>query len=819
VAQDAGPPAWRRGWLGPSAATALAFFLSARLGYALQVPDTNVGAFWPPAGLSIGLLLILGIRAWPGIALGAAAIILPDLLSRFPLPGALATGIGEVVADVVPPVLGAWGVRRSLRGADPLVRASDLFKLVVWTGPVAQGMAATMGLAAIWAGGMLQGPNLSGVWLSWFISNVASVALMVPLCLAWRHPWPLERPLRHLLVVGAALLSGLAVFYWIEPAAAASLRYLSFLVVLGAAFWLGARGATLAALVLSCVAVLATVQGRGTFTQGSVADQVLLLSFYLGTLGLTGLTLATVLAEREAGAARLREGEARLRAILDATPTPIAMSDAAGRIEFINRRFQSLLGWSMTDLPDIATWFQLAYPEPAYRAWADQAWARALAQATSTGGDAVVPGLKVTCKDGSTREMDLVGTRSGDRLVVLFVDLTERRRAEAQQEELRHQLAQSQRIESMGRLAGGVAHDLNNLLSPVLSFAGLLLDDAPVGSQLAKDLGEIQRAAERARDLTRQLLALGRKQVLDIRTVDLGAELSRFERLLRLALREDVRLELRVPPGLGPVRADAGQLEQVVMNLVLNAQQAMPGGGLVALELADVEIDEDHPVRPGLAPGAWLRLTVSDTGSGMEPAVLERVFEPFFTTRRKGEGTGLGLSIVHGIVSQHQGHIFATSAPGRGSTFHVYLPRAVAEARPEGPPAVSARAAPGTGTILLAEDEAGVRHVAVRVLERQGYRVLAAADALGCLALAAGEPGRIDLLLTDVVMPDLDGRRLHERLEAVRPGVPVLYMSGYAGDVVTHHGVLEGGGGFIQKPFTPEGLTEAVRRALARTGA
>jgi CheY-like chemotaxis protein len=214
-----------------------------------------------------------------------------------------------------------------------------------------------------------------------------------------------------------------------------------------------------------------------------------------------------------------------------------------------------------------------------------------------------------------------------------------------------------------------------------------------------------------------------------------------------------------------------------------------------------------------------VRLTVSDTGSGMEPAVLERVFEPFFTTRKKGEGTGLGLSIVHGIVSQHQGHIFATSAPGQGSTFHVYLPRAVAGARPERPPAVSVRAAPGTGTILLAEDEAGVRHVAVRVLERQGYRVLAAADALGCLALAAGEPGRIDLLLTDVVMPDLDGRRLHERLEAVRPGVPVLYMSGYAGDVVTHHGVLEGGGGFIQKPFTPEGLTEAVRRALARAGA
>jgi PAS domain S-box-containing protein len=799
----------------PSVGMAVAFFVGARLGATLQVPGTNVATFWPPAGLSIGLLLVWGLGAWPGIAVGAAAAFLPDLFAKFPASIALVTGLGELVADVVPAVLGAVAAQRSLRGADPLARAADLFRLVLWTGPVAQALAATMGVAAIWAGGMAYGPALGTVWLSWFVSNVASVALLVPLCLAWRRPWPLEQPQRHLLVIGVALLSGLLVFFWIDPAAAASLRYLSFLVVLWAAFWLGARGATAAALVLSGVAVWATVTGRGAFLVGSVAEQVVLLGFYVGTLGLTGLALAAVLAEREAGAARLREGEARLRAILEATPTPIAMSDASGRIVFMNRRFKELFGWSEADLPDVPTWFLRAYPDPAYRAWATEAWGRAAAAAQRTGGDATVPDLRVECKDGTVREVDLVGSFARDSIIVLMVDLTERRRADAQREELRQQLAQAQRIESIGRLAGGVAHDLNNLLSPVLSFTSLLLEDAPAGSQLATDLGDIQRAAERARDLTRQLLAMGRKLVLDIRTVDLRAELHRFEKVLRLALREDVRLELKIPERLGLVRADPGQLEQVVMNLAMNAQQAMPGGGLVTLELADVEIDEAHRPRPEVAPGAWVRLSVSDTGVGMEQAVLDRAFEPFFTTRRKGEGTGLGLSIVHGIVGQHRGHVFATTRPGHGSTFHVDLPRAEDAVLGDAPSTGPAPSPRGSGTILLAEDEEGVRRAAIRVLERLGYHVLAAPNATSCLALAASEAGPIDLLLTDVVMPDLDGRRLHQRLVALRPGLPVLYMSGYAGDVVVHYGVLEGGGGFLQKPFTAESLAAAVRRALA----
>jgi PAS domain S-box-containing protein len=809
---------WDAGW--PAAATAVVFYASARLGYALTLPGTNVGAFWPPSGLSIGLLLVWGTRAWPGVAVGATALLLPDLLSRLPLAAALVTGFGEIAADVVPPLVGAWAVRRSLGGADPLASARNLFKLVAWTGLAAQALAATMGVAALWAGGVVVGPALWSVWLDWFISALASVALLMPLCLAWGRPWPPERPLRHLLALGVALGCGLVVFVWVEPALAASIRYLGFLVVIWAAFALGARATTLAAVTLATIAIWATVLGRGAFIAGPVAEQVLLLNVYLGTLGITGLVLAAVLAERQAGATRLREGEARLRAILESVPTPIAMSGSGGQIEFVNRRFVAFFGWRPADLPDVATWFLRAYPEPAYRARMAEAWARATAEAARTLGDASVPGVEVTCKDGSVRTVDVIGTASGERMVVLFVDLTERRQAEARDRALRDQLAQAQRIESIGRLAGGVAHDLNNLLSPIISYTHLLLEGAAPTSPEAADLGEIKHASERARDLTRQLLALGRKQVLDVQTLDLRQELVRFEKLLRLAIREDVRLVLRVPPTLGLVRADPGQIEQVVMNLAVNAQQAMPGGGILTLELADVVVGEEEArSSPGARPGAWVRLSVSDTGTGMEPAVLERIFEPFFTTRQRGEGTGLGLSIVHGIVSQHGGQVVAASTPGRGSTFRVDLPRA-REASPahlpEPPPAQAPAPGPrATGTILLAEDEDGVRRVAVRVLERLGYRVLAARNAAACLALAAGEPGPIDLLLTDVVMPGLDGRQLHQQLGALRPGLRVLFMSGYAGDVVTHHGVLEDGAAFLQKPFSPEGLAAAVQRALA----
>jgi PAS domain S-box-containing protein len=810
--------AWRGAWR--PLLVAVAFYGSAQLGYRLTVPGTNVGVFWPAAGLSLGLLLVLGLRAWTGVAAGAAALLLPDLLSRLPPGAALVTGLGEIAADVVPPLAGAWAVRRALRGRDPLASAPDLFRLLFWGAVVAQLLAASMGTAALWAGGMARPSALWGAWETWFMSDAASAVLVALPCLAWCRRAPRERPHRHALLAGLALACGLLAFFGgSDPRLRTFAAPLGLLVVLYATFTQGARGATLTALVFSATAVWATTTGRAIFPAGTVQAQALLLDAYLVALGLMGAVLAAVLAERQASAARLGESEARLRAVLDAIPTPIAMSGPAGRVEFMNRRFVGLFGWGPADLPDVATWFLRAFPDPGYREQARRRWGGAEAAARTAGSDALVTDLEVTCKDGAVRTVDAVGTSTGDRMVVLFVDLTERRRAEEKHAELQRQLAQAQRIESVGRLAGGVAHDLNNLLSPVIAYTDLLLSTAQAGSEAVADLSEIKRAAERARDLTRQLLALGRKQVLDVHAVDLRQEVVRLERLLRLALREDVRLELRVPPALGPVRVDPSQLDQVLMNLAVNARQAMPGAGTLVVELADEDLDDQtsrpHPEIPA---GRWVRLSVSDTGVGMAPEVLQRVFEPFFTTKR-GEGTGLGLSIVHGIVSQHGGHVAVDSRPGRGSTFHVYLPRAGVEAAPAGPPPASPPPpAPGRGTILLAEDEEVVRRAAVRVLERLGYRVLAFPDATSCLAGAAAEPGPVDLLLTDVVMPGLDGRQLHLRLQGLRPGLRVLYMSGYPGDLVVHRGVVDDGAGFLQKPFSADGLAEAVRLALAAAG-
>jgi CheY-like chemotaxis protein len=279
-------------------------------------------------------------------------------------------------------------------------------------------------------------------------------------------------------------------------------------------------------------------------------------------------------------------------------------------------------------------------------------------------------------------------------------------------------------------------------------------------------------------------------------------------------VREDIRLGLTVPPTPTCVLADVAQMEQVVINLAVNAQEAMPGGGQLRIELEEQEIEDARPPpAPGLVPGPYVVLEVSDTGAGMTPEVLEHVFEPFFTTKRQGEGTGLGLAIVHGIVQQHGGQVAVESAPGRGSTFRVYLPRS--DGVPAAAPKARAPVRGGSETVLIAEDEDAVRAVVVRSLQRFGYRVIAARDGHSCLALADAEPGNIDVLLTDVVMPDMNGRQLHERLAARRPGLRVLFMSGYAGDVVTERGVQEANAAFLQKPFTADALGDAVQRVLA----
>jgi two-component system cell cycle sensor histidine kinase/response regulator CckA len=388
-------------------------------------------------------------------------------------------------------------------------------------------------------------------------------------------------------------------------------------------------------------------------------------------------------------------------------------------------------------------------------------------------------------------------------------DVTERRKLEAQ-------LLQSRKMESVGLLAGGVAHDFNNLLTPILGYADILASGFTPGDPSFDLLEEIRRAAERARDLTQQLLAFSRKQVMVLKTVDLGEIIRRFTDILRRTIRENIHIEIAIAPSLSAVRADAGQIEQVLLNLSINAQDAMPAeGGTLVIEAADIDLGESYAAQhPETPPGRYVMLAVSDTGVGMDERTLEHIFEPFFTTKELGKGTGLGLSTVYGIVKQHGGSITVYSEKNHGSTFKILLPR-VAEnsaAVDQAPP--STAPARGTETILVVEDEEAVRRLACTMLGSLGYRVLAADTVESCVALASAHRGRIDLLLTDVIMPKMNGRDLYHVLQRGQADLKVLFMSGYSGSVIAHHGVLDEGMQFIQKPFTLRALSAKVRLVL-----
>jgi signal transduction histidine kinase/ActR/RegA family two-component response regulator len=388
-------------------------------------------------------------------------------------------------------------------------------------------------------------------------------------------------------------------------------------------------------------------------------------------------------------------------------------------------------------------------------------------------------------------------------------EITERKRVE-------EQLRQAQKLEAVGRLAGGVAHDFNNLLGVILGHSDLLLSRLGSDSPLHRHVDLILKTAAKAGALTQQLLAFSRKQILAPKVLDLNAVVTGMEKMLRRLIGEDVDLAIVLDPALGHVKADPGQLEQVILNLAVNARDAMPQGGRLTLETASVELDEAYVRRhPGAQRGPHVVLAVSDTGVGMDAEAQARLFEPFFTTKGPGRGTGLGLATVYGIVKQSGGNIWVFSEPGRGTTFKICLPQADAAAAPVEPERARTQALQGSETVLLVEDEADLRDLAREILQMYGYTVLAAGHPAEALRLGQQHEGSIHLLLTDVVMPGMSGRELADRLAPRHGAMQVLYMSGYTDEAIVRHGVLAEGTAFLQKPFTPDTLARQVRQVLA----
>ena len=404
--------------------------------------------------------------------------------------------------------------------------------------------------------------------------------------------------------------------------------------------------------------------------------------------------------------------------------------------------------------------------------------------------------------DVAAHDLEFRGRRG--RLVVAH-DIT-------QQQELQVQLQQSQKMDAIGRLAGGVAHDFNNLLGVIIGYGERLLRRLP--SPDRREINEVLKAAEHAASLTRQLLAFSRRQVLKPRVLDLNAVVGEMDGMLRRIIGEDIDLVTVLQDGLGQVKADPGQIQQVVMNLAVNARDAMPKGGRLTIETGNAELDESYTsAHLAVRPGRHVMLAVTDSGMGMDAATQARIFEPFFTTKEAGKGTGLGLSTVFGIVKQSEGNVWVYSEPQRGTTFKIYLPR-VDEVVEEQPAQEAETAAGGSETILLVEDSDSLRELGREILEEHGYKVIEASSGAAALEALARHTGSLDLILTDLVMSGMSGRELADQVTRLRPGTKVIFMSGYTDDALGHHGVLETGTAFVEKPFTIDGLLRKVRDVL-----
>jgi PAS domain S-box-containing protein len=497
-----------------------------------------------------------------------------------------------------------------------------------------------------------------------------------------------------------------------------------------------------------------------------------------------------------------------LRSIAEHSPAGIVTTDVRGRITYWSPRAQELLGYR----PDEVLGRPVAEFQRGGREAARDLMRRLRAEDRIREHEAEIlarDGRWMECRFALAMLRDAAGGEIGT--LAILEDTSERKRLEAQ-------LRQAQKMEAVGRLAGGIAHDFNNLLAVIMGHSDLIKSVLRKGDALAHDVEQIRRASERAASLTRQLLAFSRRQFLQPQVIDVNTLVGNLATMLRRLIGEDVQLELRLDPGAGRVSADPGQLEQVVMNLTVNARDAMPQGGRVVLETAPVTLDQAFvTAHPGSAAGAHVRLSIHDTGYGMGPDVLAHLFEPFFTTKEPGRGTGLGLSTVYGIVKQHRGYIDVTSEPGRGSSFGVYLPRVEAKAAPDRPTPREPVRPGGRETVLFVEDEVALRDLMHRVLTKGGYRVLAAGDGLEALALVEGHPQRIDLVVTDVIMPRMSGPELAARLRARDPGIRLLYVSGYTADQLRSAQTdLGADATLLPKPFTSDGLLRKVREVLDR---
>jgi PAS domain S-box-containing protein len=795
-------------YLAAVAGLAAVYFFMARVGLRFASIGHSVSLVWPPTGIALGALAILGYRFWPGVALGA---FLANAASPVPLLTAAAIAVGNTLEGLV----AAFLLRRSAGPRPRLEVARSLRALVFLAAPAGALVSATIGATTLWMAGEISAGGILSTLAVWWTGDLLGALVVAPVLLTWaasREPLRIPRGVLEitLLCLGTVVAAEL-VLGRLPLLGKVDYLYLLFPFVMWAALRFGARGASLMTLTLSIVAVWHTTHGAGLFITGSSTGTLFAVACYLGVVAITGLALAAAVArEQESATETLRQRDAQLRVALDGARMGIWSWSAETNALVWDDTLRRLYGLGPTDQVRSYEDF-LSRVHPDDREFVNQSVRRAVVE-----GGRLDYEFRIILPDGRIRwiaDHGRVITAGLDGAVAMSgvcIDVTDRK---ATEDQLRH----AHRMESVGRLAGGVAHEANNQMSVVLSAADFVLRRHDLPEAVRMDMDYIRRAAERTAAVTSQLLAFSRRQILRPQVLDLNETVRRFETTLRRVMGEDCAVRLRLSEHLPPVKADPGQLDQILLNLALNARDAMPRGGAFTVETFPAELTTAMwGLKPEVKvrPGSYAALAVTDTGHGMDKETLSHIFEPFFTTKGIGQGTGLGLSTVYGIVKQSDGYVWAYSEPGQGATFKVYL--AISDEPLEAGDVEPDRRQKASGElILVVEDEERVRTVAGRALRDAGYRVREASSGQEALEILAAGNERIALLLTDVVMPGMSGRELAASMAKTAPATPVLFISGYTDREIVRRGLLSLDAAFVQKPFTPSGLVKAVKERLA----
>ena len=907
------------------------YFIGGLLGKESSFMSGTISLVWPPSGIALAAILLFGYKFWPGVALGAILFTFwnGNPSGFFTWGTALGNTVGALVC--------AYLLQRFVRFRPSMERVRDVAGFVVMACLFGTSVNAMFNVVSLCYSGEVPWENLFSSILGWWVPNALSALVIAPLILTWGSPSSIGwRPkmIGEALLCAAGLIFGTAVSFnswFVYGVENYPLAYLPYPFLFWGALRFGPRGATAGTLLVSAMAVYATLRRQGPFVTTNDIESLMLIGSYIGILAISNLLLAAAAVERENALRAVRENEKRYRAVVEDQIDLICRFDLTGKITFVNnaycafygKNFEELIGTSfMPDLPiedraiplsifatltpqqptlsfddkllladgklvwhqctihglfdeqgrpqefqsvvhDITARKQLEetlrereeffrlisenmtdmiavldrdgkrlYNSPSYSALLgdpsklvgtnsfleihpdDRESIKRIFKETISTGVGQRAEFRFVRPDGTIRFVESQGSvvkdKAGEpsKVVVVSRDTTDRMSLETK-------LRQSQKMEAIGRLAGGIAHDFNNLMQAIIGYTNLLLNRLPSADGNRDTIEQIEKSADRAAALTSQLLAFSRKQILKPKVFSPDTIVADVNKLLRRLIGENIQLINRVGQNVGYVCADPGQIEQVILNLSINARDAMPHGGTLLIETASVDLTEKpEGFSDDFRPGPYARLSITDTGTGMTPEVKSHLFEPFFTTKGIGKGTGLGLSIVYGIVRQSGGEISVLSEVGRGTTFQVYLPRVAA------PPAIpsTVSAAPsstsGNETILLVEDEEVVRGMLAEVLRARGYTVLEGKHGPDALDIASRHSDPIHLLITDMLMPEMNGSELANRLLAMRPTLPVLYISGYSDDEARRLGKVDKPAEFLQKPFRPDALLARARQIL-----